>query len=153
MSEENKQQPLQYHPKLSQLNAFAGIWKTEGEILATSNNPAVPISGTDIYEWLPGGYFLIHHVDVRMGENQVHSTEIIGYDSSTDTFPMHYFGHKGSTGVMVATLEDDTWKFKGETERFTGSFNESGDVMSGKWERLNESAWEDWMTIRLTKTR
>jgi len=41
----------------------------------------VPITGTDIYEWLPGGFFLLHHVDVVIGEQAVRAIELIGeYD-------------------------------------------------------------------------
>jgi len=41
----------------------------------------VPITGTDIYEWLPGGFFLLHRVDVVIGEQAVRAIELIGeYD-------------------------------------------------------------------------
>jgi hypothetical protein len=30
----------------------------------------IPIIGTDIYEWLPGGFFLVHHVDVMIGDQR-----------------------------------------------------------------------------------
>lgn len=138
-------------PALKRLDAFVGTWKTKGEIKTTDNNPAIPIEGTDTYEWLPGGNFLIHRVDVRMGGEQIDSIEIIGYDPSTGKYPMHYFGHQGSTGVMHAIVEGNTWTFTGETERFTGSFNESGDVITGKWEQVDESGWVHWMDIKLTK--
>lgn len=100
---------------------------------------------------LPGGYFLIHRVDVRMGDEQIDSIEIIGYDSSTGKYPMHYFGYKGSTGIMHASVDGNTWTFTGETERFTGSFNEAGDIITGKWERLDSDEWVGWMDIKLTK--
>jgi hypothetical protein len=48
---------------------------------------AVPITGTDIYEWLPGGFFLVHHVDVMIGEQPVQALELIGeYGPATDAF-------------------------------------------------------------------
>lgn len=152
--EKNTKQPKspEADSALKHLDVFTGTWKTEGEIKATETTPAIPIEGTDTYEWLPGGWFLLHRVDVRMGDEQIDSVEIIGYDPSTGKYPMHYFGHQGTTGVMVATLDDTIWKFTGETERFTGSFNEAGDVISGKWERLDDSDWIHWMDIRLTKT-
>lgn len=155
MSKDKKtEQPQTPEPDygLKRLDIFTGAWKTTGEIKATETTPAIPIEGTDTYEWLPGGWFLLHRVDVRMGDEQIDSVEIIGYDPSTGKYPMHYFGYQGSTGVMHAAVNENTWTFTGETERFTGSFNESGDVISGKWERLDGSDWVHWMDINLKKT-
>lgn len=64
---------------------------------------------------------------------------------------MHHFGYQGSTGVMYASVEGDTWKFTGETERFTGSFNDVGNIITGQWERLDGSDWVHWMDIKLSK--
>lgn len=147
----NSQQSSKPDPALRLLDMFVGTWKTEGEIKADGDTPAIPIEGTDTYEWLPGGYFLFHQVDIRMGGEQIDSVEIIGYDPANGKYPMHYFGYQGSKGIMYATVEKNTWIFAGETERFTGSFNDSGTVISGKWERLDGSKWVHWMDIKLTK--
>jgi len=55
-----------------------GRWRSEGPVVG---EVPVPITGTDIYEWLPGGFFLLHHVDVVIGEQAVRAIELIGeYD-------------------------------------------------------------------------
>lgn len=137
--------------ELKRLDIFVGQWETTGEIKATAKSPATTIQGTDTYKWLPGEYFMIHLVDVRMGEEKIYSAEIIGYDPLTKKYPMHYFGYKGNSGMMNASVEDNKWTFTGETERFTGSFNGSGNVMTGYWERLDNSEWKFWMDIQLKK--
>ena len=43
-----------------------------------SRDPDIPVAGTDTYEVLPGGYFLVHHVDVTVGDKPVRAIEIIG---------------------------------------------------------------------------
>lgn len=139
--------------QLKRLNQFVGKWKTEGEIMAADSSPASAIEGIDTYEWLPGGYFLIHRVDVRMGGEQIDSIEIIGYDPSTNTYPMNYFGYQGSKGVMHASFDGKIWTFNGDTERFTGSFDDSGNKLTGRWEQLQDSEWVHWMDIRLTKIK
>lgn len=136
---------------LNRFDVFAGTWKTEGEIITSNSDPNLSIMGTDTYKWLPGGRFMIHYVDVLMGEQQIYSTEIIGHEPKTGTYPMHYFGHEGNTGIMNASVDKSTWIFHGEKERFTGSFDNSGDVISGKWDRLDGSDWVHWMDIKLTK--
>ena len=137
--------------ELKRLDIFVAKWETTGEINATKTSPAIPIKGHDTYKWLPGGYFMIHYVDVLMGDDQIDSTEIIGYDPLAKKYPMHYFGYRGKTGIMHASVKDNTWIFNGETERFTGSFNDSANTMSGTWERVDNSEWKFWMSIKLRK--
>jgi hypothetical protein len=38
-------------------------------------DPPIPVVGTDTYEWLPGGHFLVHHVDVVIGHEPVQAVE------------------------------------------------------------------------------
>lgn len=137
--------------ELEALQPFIGIWKTEGEIIATNNSPAIPINGTDSYEWLPGGYFVMHKIDIIMGDQQVEAIEVIGYNSDTNQFAMHYFGYKGSTAVMYATVHGKHWKISSATERFSGSFNENNSVLEGKWEQNLKGLWSHWMNIKLTR--
>lgn len=136
---------------LNRLDVFAGTWKTEGEVITSNSDPNISFKGTDTYKWLPGDRFMIHYVDILMGEQQIYSTEIIGYDPESGTYPMHYFDHEGNTGIMKASVDKSTWIFREDDKRFTGSFNSSGNVMSGKWERLAGSDWVHWMDIKLTK--
>jgi hypothetical protein len=55
-------------PETQRLGALVGRWRSRGHVVA---DPPVPIVGTDIYELLPGGFFLIHHVDVVVGQQKV----------------------------------------------------------------------------------
>ena len=71
-------------PQTQRLGALVGRWRSEGHIVG---EVPVPITGTDIYEWLPGGFFLVHRVDVVVGIQQVQALELIGeYDPATDSF-------------------------------------------------------------------
>src|SRR5262245_59374581 len=55
-------------PEIQRLGVLVGRWRSEGHVVG---EVPVPITGTDIYEWLPGGFFLVHHVDVVIGEQTV----------------------------------------------------------------------------------
>jgi hypothetical protein len=71
-------------PQIQRLGALVGRWRSEGHVEA---DVPVPITGTDIYEWLPGGFFLVHRVDVVIGQQPVQALELIGeYDPATDSF-------------------------------------------------------------------
>lgn len=138
-------------PEHQLLDAFVGTWKTEGRIHGDSGSD-LELTGTDRYEWLPGRFFLVHHVDVRLGDQPIQSIEVIGYDPSTRSYPMHSFDSRGSTTDMQATVQDGTWRFTGETMRFTGGFAEDGNVIRGTWDQAkDDGTWRPWMDVILTR--
>jgi hypothetical protein len=73
-------------PELERLNVFIGRWLTEGETVAEGTAPALPIVASDVYEWAPGGHFLMHPAYGRIGSVAVGGLEVIGYDASTGQF-------------------------------------------------------------------
>lgn len=134
------------------LEAFTGRWSTSGRVLATPTTSALEIKGFDTYEWLAGGFFLVHKVDVMLGTDHEESLEIIGYDETTDVYPMHFFDNHGNSGLMEGKLVGDVWTFLSRTMRFTGRFSKAGNKLSGKWEQSADGAnWIAWMEINLSK--
>lgn len=120
---------------------------------ASPSSPAARIEGVDTYEWLPGGFFLMHKIDARVGDEEIKGIEIIGYDASSQTYPTRSFDNKGNTGAYQASVRDGVWTFRGEAERFTGSFSDGGDTLTGAWERSSDgSKWLPWMHVILTKS-
>jgi Protein of unknown function (DUF1579) len=143
-------------PEHRRLDVFVGQWRTEGTILADPENPSgstAKLTAVDTYEWLPGGFFLIHHVDGRMGEDEVHAIEIIGYDASRQAYRTRSFDNHGNTGTYEATLRGATWAIRGQRERFTGEFGDGSRTLTGQWQRRSADGarWVPWMDIRLTK--
>jgi hypothetical protein len=61
------------------LDVLAGRWVTRGTIHATADVPAAELLAIDRCEWLPGGFFLLHHVDARLGGVTAQSLEVIGH--------------------------------------------------------------------------
>jgi hypothetical protein len=114
------------------------------------------IDATDTYEWLPGGLALLHSVDARVGEERVEGAEIIGYDPAAGTYVSQYFGTDGPTAYRATLTEDGgalVWRMESARTRFTGTFNDAGDVIDGYWELKDDDAgWQRWMDISLTRT-
>ena len=135
---------------LQKLDAFVGNWITSGQVLSAQN--ATLVKGMDSYEWLPGGYFLFHRVDVMMGVEREQSIEIIGYDESRNVYPMHFYDSHGISGTMEATENDGTWTFQSDHLRFMRSFSEWANILTGTWYQgsINDS-WLPWLEIRLEK--
>jgi hypothetical protein len=52
---------------LDRLDVFIGRWLTEGETVATAEAPSVRILASDVYEWGPGGRFIMHPAYGRIG--------------------------------------------------------------------------------------
>jgi hypothetical protein len=138
---------------LARLNAFAGVWDTNGEIKAGPSGQPVKFTATDAYEWLPGGHFLLHRFEADMPDGKVEGIEVIGYNQETKSYPMHSFDNSGNASVMHARIENDTWIFTGESLRFTGRFLDNGKVFAGLWELRSSdgSAWQPWMDVKLRK--
>src|SRR5688500_6632088 len=121
-----------------QLSKFVGRWNTEGKFSATDATPAIKISGTDTYEWLQAEYFLLHKVNVYMGDDKNETFEVIGFDKKVKKFTLQHYDNKGNSGFMTATYETGVWTFLGETLRFTGGFKKEGKEFSGIWEQLKD---------------
>jgi hypothetical protein len=137
------------------LAALIGRWKTDGSTRELPGAPAVTIDAVDTYEWLPGGFALLHTVDANMGDEKVEGAEIIGYDPDLGAYLTQYFGSDGPTAYEAElTQESDglTWRMRSKTTRFTGLFNNAGNVITGHWELLEDGGdWQPWMDIALTK--
>jgi hypothetical protein len=122
-----------------------GSWASSGRTVF-----GVGIEGSDVYEWLPGRRFVVHHVDVRMGGEQVNVLEMIG-ERDGEAFLMRSFDNHGGTALMRATVDDaGVWTFAGPTERATLVAADS--TMSARWEREVDGAWEHWMDMEFRRT-
>nr|BFE37765.1 hypothetical protein GCM10010200_100160 [Actinomadura rugatobispora] len=136
------------------LDVLVGRWRSQGQTVTTTGEPSVRIVGSDTYEWLAGGFFLIHRVDVRMNDEVVEVIEMIGpYDPATGTYPMRSFDNQGNFITMHATVDDHgVWTFTGDSERATLMIAENGTTMSAKWERTDDgSTWQHWMDMAFTR--
>lgn len=136
------------------LESFIGKWKTTGKMYATRDDPEMVITGTDTYSWLPGKYFLIHKVDVVIGDHKNKALEIIGYDARSKTYAMHSYNNVGETSRMNATYSKHGWKFEGNGIRFRGDFNAKKNMISGIWEKGGKSGnWKTFMDVKLERIR
>jgi hypothetical protein len=142
-------------PEHRRLEALVGTWKTEGWTREGPDSPRARIDATDSYEWLPGGFALLHRVDARVGDETVKGAEIIGYDPDRGCYVTQYFGSDGPT-AYEARLRDDggtlVWTMQSTDTRFTGAFSGDGSTITGRWEaEREEGSWEPWMDITLTR--
>jgi Protein of unknown function (DUF1579) len=136
------------------LDVLIGKWRTEGRTTCPSGGRADRIDAVDTYERLPGGA-LLHLVDAKVGDQRVEGAEIIGYDPAREAYLTQYFGSDGPNAYEASLVEDEgalVWTMRSGTDRFTGTFNQERNVITGHWEALDDdSTWQPWMNITLTR--
>jgi hypothetical protein len=154
-------------PQTQRLGALVGWWRSQGRIVG---DPPVPITGTDNYEWLPGGFFLLHRVDVVIGEQKVQALELIGeYDPATDSYTARAYDNLGNVTIMQARVDEQgVWRFTGGGDiapvarpaaadaggavRSTLTVRSDRSGMTAKWERSDDGAsWQPWMDMTFTR--
>ena len=142
------------------LATIAGRWRTTGQAVG---EPPIPVDGTDIYEVVAGGYFLVHHVDMMVGNQPVRAIEIIG-ERDGHEYLARRFDSDGNVEVMRLTIDDaGVFHFAGSGNvapasqprdaptvrvRSTLTVGVGIRTMSARWERSEDGAtWQRWMDI------
>ncbi|MFY9558389.1 MAG: DUF1579 family protein [Blastocatellia bacterium] len=155
-------QPSKPGPEHKRLDVFAGEWNMAGQQYESSFGTAAKISAVESYEWLPGGFFLVHRLEGRLDDQEMACIEIIGHDASSRSYPVHTFYNDGKANEWEARERDGVWTLTGDWPaadklwrvRCTTVFGESGNTRTSKWERSsNGSKWETFWEVKATKAR
>ena len=150
----------------NRLHAIAGRWDTAGRMIG---EPDVPVVGTDIYEVLAGGHFLVHYVDVTVGEQPVRAIEIIGEPDPAGGYLARSFDSEGNAELMHVTIDEDgVFHFAGGADvapaaqptdastarvRATLTIADDRRSMTAVWERSEDGVdWHPWMDIAFTRS-
>lgn len=134
------------------LTPLLGRWRTSGVVLDEHGAPTAQIAGTDVYELMPGGGWVVHRVDVRIGGEQVTALELIGeHDARAGTWQMHAFDGDGTRSTMQAALAGDgSWVFSGDGVQARLHAAADGASMTATWERSTPAGWVRWMVLDFT---
>jgi hypothetical protein len=156
-------------PEANQLASIVGHWRTEGHVIAEM---PVPVRGSDVYELFPGGHFLIHHVDVTVGDKPVRAIEVIGErDDETRVRLARAYDDNGEMTLMQVRIDDaGVWHFFGGGDiapaaradattpgqaaaaRSTLRVAADGQTMTALWERSDDGkTWQPWMDIQFSR--
>ncbi len=134
------------------LDVLVGRWINEGETVPSEGAPAVKILTSDVYEWMPGGFFVLHTAYGRIGEVDVGGTEIIGYDEASKKYRTHFFDSQGNITTEELTVRDGVWTWQGNQTRATGTFSVDGRTLPVLHERSDDGVnWLPAMEVTLSK--
>jgi hypothetical protein len=137
---------------LAALEPFVGVWDMTGTILNARGQPEGELTAVDAYEWSPGGFFLLHHVDGLMGESVVKALGVIGAGQREGVCVARSYDNAGQSDQFEVALNGRDWTIDGETQRFRGQLSADLRTLEGQWEMTEQgSTWRPWMRIRLGK--
>lgn len=149
-------------PRDDRLSSIVGHWRTSGRVIG---EPSMPVSGTDTYEVVAGGHFVLHRVDVIVGDQHVDAIEVIGEPDGQGGYLARSFDSEGNAEVMHLAIDDQgVFHFSGgrdvapaaqppdaPTARVRSTLTVAGDrkSMAALWERSEDgTTWQPWMDIR-----
>ncbi len=136
----------------SLLDVFIGKWINEGHTIESPDAPSARILTSDVYEWMRGGFFILHTAYGRIGNMDVGGTEIISYDAAGRKYRSYFFDSQGNISMDELTVEGDTWTWKGEKRRATAVFTDNGKTQTVHHERLDDKGnWVPSMDVTLIK--
>ena len=139
---------------LDRLNVLVGQWEMEATFKGGffgSGSPEITSRGRTSFHWREGRFcltqrFVNEHPAVPSG------ITIIGTSEERNTFAQHHYDSRGVARVYQMALEGREWKLwreaPGFSQRFTGSFADSGDTIAGRWQLcVDDVNWNDDLQI------
>jgi Protein of unknown function (DUF1579) len=144
--------PVQPGPEIRRLEVLIGRWITEGHLVDEAGERGTRIVASDVYEWAPGGFFVIHPAYGRIGGADGGGVEIIGYDSSTQRYWSQFFDSQGNATTSDLLFDGQHWIWEREDTRCTAEFSADGKTQTAHHERrLEDGSWVRSMEVVLTK--
>ena len=141
MSESQSPQRSAAHRKL---DVFVGNWHAVGT--SYGEGPAgAPWTSDESYEWLPGGFFLLHRWKAMTGQKEFIGTEILGYDEAEGGYFTRFFDNSGFHPEYRASVDGDVWTFSEPQTRATVTVEDGGKRMRFAWQWRNGGS--EWMPL------
>jgi len=145
---------------LACLDAFIGDWVLEARFPATQPAPSAGRQeGPQVrsrFEWALDRQFLLQHTEVPIPEAP-DSLTIVSVNPETGAYIQHYYDSRGVVRLYAMTLADGVWTLTRESadftpldfrQRFTGTFSQDGNTITGAWEKgLDGTSWEHDFTL------
>jgi hypothetical protein len=132
------------------LDVLIGKWINEGRTIGSARAPSLPIVTSDVYEWVPGRFFVTHTAYGRIGETAVGGVEIIGVDG--DGYFSTLYDSFGNAHTSRVEIEGEVIRWLGERTRCTAEIADGGSTQIAHHEASPDGAiWAPSMEVTLRK--
>ena len=125
---------------LRELEPLVGEWTLEA---AWPSGERWPGGGTVTFEWHASRAHLVETARVELPEAP-DNVSIIGCDAANGRYFQLYSDERGVCRIYEMSIGEGTWKLwrEGEpfSQRFTGTFSEDGNTITGRWEIAEDGA-------------
>lgn len=133
------------------LDVLIGRWINEGRTVAAGGVPSVPILTSDVYEWAPGGFFVVHSAHGRIGGASVGGVEVIGVDG--DAYASTFYDSFGNVHTSRVEIDGDVIRWIGERTRCTVMLTDAGTTQVAHHESSPDGrTWTASMDVTLRKS-
>nr|PPQ62139.1 hypothetical protein C5F59_02515 [Streptomyces sp. QL37] len=145
---------------MARLDVFVGEWHLEPRFPEGRPSPPGPAGngpGSDAlvartwFEWALDGHFLVQRTEIPVPEAP-DGLMVVRADPGTGAYTQHYFDSRGVARLYAMSFDGGVWTLTRESpdftplefrQRFTGTFSEDGDTITGAWEvRFDGGEWE-----------
>ncbi len=138
------------------LDVLIGKWINEGHTVAAAETlkargvPSLPILTSDVYEWAPGGFFVVHSAYGKIGENSVGGVEIIGVEG--DGYRSTLYDSFGNVHTSRVEVDAGVIRWLGERTRCTATITDDGSTQIAHHEvSADGTTWAPSMEVTLRK--
>jgi hypothetical protein len=132
------------------LAVLIGKWINEGRTIETAEILSVPILTSDVYEWAPGEFFVVHSAFGKIGETSVGGVEIIGVDG--DAYSSTFYDSFGNVHRSRLEIEGDVIRWAGDRTRCTVTMTDEGMTQVARHESSADGvSWTASMDVTLHK--
>jgi hypothetical protein len=108
-----QQEPPKPGPEVQRLAYFVGNWKEVGK--STAHGMEGPVSSTQEWEWVSGGFFLEGHSVNKSPAGDFSIMAVLGYDPETKTYTYNAFDSWGESITAKGSVSGDTWTWMTES--------------------------------------
>jgi hypothetical protein len=150
---------------LARLGVFVGEWSMEARFPGQPPAPSGPADSDLLarsrFEWALGGQFLLQRTEVPV-PGVPDSLAIVGADLRTGGYTQHYYDSRGVVRLYAMSFADGVWTLTRESpdfspldfrQRFTGTFSEDGNTITGAWEKCPDGGeWEHDFCLTYRRT-
>jgi Protein of unknown function (DUF1579) len=151
-------------PELKCLEPLVGRWRSEARTFDSVLGPGVPVTSTERFYWLDGGYFLVSTYETVFGDEPAQKgINYWGYDSAANRFRIIFFSNNGpfteDGNRYEGRVGDGKLTFEGPA-RFQYELDDEGRIRLNPdgtlsvawWLRDENGDWQPWMNNIFART-
>lgn len=149
--------------ELRRLEPLIGTWTASDRTRDTVVGPGVPVTNTETFRWLEGGYFLVQEYETVFGDEPAQKgINYWWYDSGDHRFRIIFFSNNGSfteegnryegklSGDHLTFVGPARFEYRLDDRGLIGA-NADGTVSVAWWIRDDSGEWQSWMDNTFTR--